>query len=128
LLVSRAKLSPVEIQIHTKVPILVCCTFFLLAYNGYFICVRYGLLDNEEYEVVIDEKNTWKDEIKMRISLDKAVSAEIKQMPSKYMMIRDIPYHAYPLNQYLHSKNEGHRFYILSATAAYYKQQQSNEL
>jgi len=82
------------------------------------------LLDNEEYEVVIDEQNTWKDEIMLRMSLDKAVPAEIMQMPCKYMKFKNVPYHMYPFTQYLSSKNEGHRYYILSATAAYYKQLQ----
>lgn len=109
-------------------PILVCCTFFYVpTYKGYFICIRYGLLDNEEYEVVIDEQNTWKDEIMLRISLDKAVPAEIIQMPCKYMKFKNVPYHMYPFSQYLNSKNEGHRYYVLSAIAAYYKQLQSNE-
>ncbi|XP_022164020.1 uncharacterized protein LOC111029360 [Myzus persicae] len=88
---------------------------------------KYGLLDNEEYEVVIDEQNTWKDEIMLRISLDKAVPAEIIQMPCKYMKFKNVPYHMYPFSQYLNSKNEGHRYYVLSAIAAYYKQLQSNE-
>ncbi|XP_003246320.1 uncharacterized protein LOC100576037 isoform X2 [Acyrthosiphon pisum] len=88
---------------------------------------KYGLLDDEEYRVVIDEQNTWKDEIMLRMSLDKAVPAEIIQMPCKYMKFRNIPYHSYPFNQYLHSKNEGHRYYILSAIVAYYKQLQSNK-
>ncbi|XP_016663713.1 uncharacterized protein LOC100573372 isoform X2 [Acyrthosiphon pisum] len=88
---------------------------------------KYGLLDDEEYRVVIDEQNTWKDEIMLRMCLDKAVPAEIIQMPCKYMKFKNIPYHSYPLSQYLHSKNEGHRYYILSATAAYYNQLQSNK-
>ncbi|CAI6362763.1 unnamed protein product [Macrosiphum euphorbiae] len=88
---------------------------------------KYGLLDNEEYEVVIDGQNTWKDEIMLRMSLDKAVPAEIIQMPCKYMKFKNVPYHLYPFSQYLNSKNEGHRYYILSAIAAYYKQLQSNE-
>ena len=117
-----------EIKIHTKVGTNTCVLyFFSLAYNGYFICVRYGLLDDEEYRVVIDEQNTWKDEIMLRMSLDKAVPAEIKQMPCKHMLVRDIPYHAYPFSKYLHSKNEGHRYYVLSTIAAYYKQLQRSE-
>jgi len=106
----------------------ICVLYFiLLTYSGYFICIRYGVLDNEEYEVVIDEKNTWKDEIMLRMSLDKAVPAEIIQMPCKYMKFKNVPYHLYPFSQYLNSTNEGHRYYILSAIAAYYKQLQSNE-
>jgi len=104
-----------------------CCILFFSTNNGYYICIRYGALDNEEYEVVIDEQNTWKDEIMLRISFDKAVPAEIMQMPSKYMKFKNVPYHMYPFSQYLNSKNKAHRYYILSAIAAYYKQLQSNE-
>ncbi|XP_060873145.1 uncharacterized protein LOC132946995 [Metopolophium dirhodum] len=82
---------------------------------------KYGMLDNEEYGVVIDEQNTWKDEIMLRISLDKAVPPEIIQMPQKFMKFESIPYHLYPFSKYLHSKNEGHKYYILSAIAAYCK-------
>jgi len=85
------------------------------------------MLDNEEYEVIIDEKNTWKDEIMLRISLEKAVLAEIIQMPWKFMELETIPYHLYPFSQYLHSKNKGHRYYILSAIAAYCKKLRRNE-
>ncbi|XP_060873453.1 uncharacterized protein LOC132947228 isoform X2 [Metopolophium dirhodum] len=88
---------------------------------------KYGMLDNEEYEVFIDEQNTWKDEIMLRISLDKAVPSEIIQMPQKFMKFGSIPYHLYPFSQYLHSKNEGHRYYILSAIAAYCKKLPRNE-
>ncbi|KAE9540070.1 hypothetical protein AGLY_005322 [Aphis glycines] len=88
---------------------------------------KYGPLDSEEYEVVIDKKSTWKDEIMLRLKLDKAVPAEIIQMPSRYMKLKNVPYHVYPFGQYLNSENEGHRYYILSATLSYYKQLQSNE-
>jgi len=100
---------------------------FLTTNNGYFIYVRYGPLDNEEYEVIIDKKSTWKDEIMLRLRLDKAVPAEIMQMPCRYMRLKNVPYHMYPFGEYLNSENEGHRYYILSAIASYYKQLQSNE-
>jgi hypothetical protein len=79
-------------------------------------------LDKDEYEVIIDEQNTWKNEIEMRMSLAKAVPIEIAQMPCRYMKFKNIPYHLYPFSEQLHSKNQGHRYYVLSACTSYYKQ------
>ncbi|XP_025410604.1 uncharacterized protein LOC112683682 isoform X2 [Sipha flava] len=83
---------------------------------------KYGQLDKDEYEVIIDEQNTWKNEIEMRMSLAKAVPIEIAQMPCRYMKFKNIPYHLYPFSEQLHSKNQGHRYYVLSACTSYYKQ------
>lgn len=92
-----------------------------------FLCTRYGQLDKDECEVVIDEQNTWKDEIMMRMNLDKAVPSEIIQMPCKYMKFKNVPYHLYPFSEQLNSSNQGHRYYVLSASLAYYKRLLSNE-
>lgn len=88
---------------------------------------RYGLLDDEEYEIIINERNTWKNEIMIRMSLDKAVSAEIEQMPCRYMKLKNVPYHLYPFSEQLNSKNQSLRYYVLSASANYYKHLLSNE-
>lgn len=88
---------------------------------------RYGLLDEEEYEIIINEQNTWKDEIMMRMSLNKAVPAEIEQMPCRFMKFKNVPYHLYPFSEQLNSKNQCLRYYVLSASANYYKQLLSNE-
>lgn len=88
---------------------------------------RYGALDKDEYEIIIDEQNTWKDEMMIRMSLDRAVPSEIEQMPCKYMKFKNVPYHLYPFSEQLNSKNQSLRYYVLSASAAYYKQLLSNE-
>lgn len=101
--------------------------FALLLTNQCYGCVRYSQLDDDEYEIIIDEQNTWKDEIKMRMGLAKTVPIEIAQMPSRYMKFKNIPYHLYPFSEQLNSKNEGHRYYVLSACSSHYKQLLLNE-
>lgn len=63
----------------------------------------------------------------MRMGLDKAVVSEIVQMPCRYMKYKNVPYHLYPFSEQLNSNNPGHRYYVLSACAAYYKHLLSNE-
>lgn len=98
----------------------------LCNYTMFFV-FRYGQLDNDEFEITINEQNTWKNEIMMRMSLDKAVPAEIAQMPCRYMKFKNVPYHLYPFGEQLNSNNEAHRYYVLSASASYYKLLLSNE-
>lgn len=88
---------------------------------------RYGLLDQDEYKIVIDDQNNWKDEIKMRMYLDNAVPSEIVQMPCKYMKFKNVPYHLYPFSEQLHSRNEAHRYYVLYSSSTYYQQLLNNE-
>lgn len=111
----------VHLLLNTIIVVQYCYLTFI------FILSRYGPLDEDEYEIIINEQNTWKDEIMMRMSLDKAVSAEIEQMPCRYMKFKNVPYHLYPFSEQLNSKNQGLRYYVLSASANYYRQLLSNE-
>lgn len=88
---------------------------------------RYGLLDKDEYEIVIDEQNNWKDEMMMRMNFDRAVPTEIAKMPSKFMKLKNIPYHLYPFGEQLNSKNEAHRYYIIYSSTVYYNRLLSKE-
>ncbi|XP_050437296.1 uncharacterized protein LOC126843670 [Adelges cooleyi] len=82
---------------------------------------RYGTLDVNEYEIVIDEQNTWKNEFIYRMSLEHYVNEEISEMPSKYLKYKNVPYHLYPFSSQLHSSYQAHRFYVLSAILNHYK-------
>ncbi|VVC45786.1 Hypothetical protein CINCED_3A017139 [Cinara cedri] len=88
---------------------------------------KYGPLYKNEFEVNIDEQNTWKNEISLRVSLDKFVSYEIEQMPGKYLRYKSVPYHLLPFAEHLHSKHQSHRFYVLSAVLTFYKRLLNND-
>lgn len=63
----------------------------------------------------------------MRMSLEKAVPSEIAQMPCRYMKFKNIPYHLYPFSEQLNSKRQSHSYYVLCASANFYKKMQSIE-
>lgn len=56
-----------------------------------------------------------------RMSLNKAVRNEIKRMPSKFLRVKHIPYHAYPFSEELNSNIESRQYYVYRATLDYYK-------
>lgn len=84
-------------------------------------------MDKNEFEIIINDLNTWKDEIMARMSLEKAVRSEINQMPQKFMKFKNVPYHLYPFSEQLNSNIKSHRYYILSASVAYYEELHSQE-
>ncbi|VVC36172.1 Protein SirB1, N-terminal [Cinara cedri] len=88
---------------------------------------KFGPLHKNEFEINIDEQNTWKNEITLRASLNKTVSYEIEQMPGKYLRYKSVPFHLFPFTEQLHSKYQSHRFYVSSAAMAYYRRLLSNK-
>lgn len=87
----------------------------------FFVFLRYGWLDRDEYEIVIDKHNSWKDELRFRVVLEKAVCSEIKQFPFKFFRFSSTPYHLYPFGEELNSEYQSHRYYVMSAAASCYK-------
>lgn len=118
------KLVP-NFESHVNYKLFVIALLFTT--NDYFYNFRFGPLCKNEYEIVINEENTWRNEISLRLSLSKKVPYEIEQMPGKYMRCMSIPYHLFPFKEQLHSKYQSHRFYVLSSVIAYYKGLLSNE-
>lgn len=94
---------------------------FIINSNDYFYYIRFGPLFKNEFEIEIDEQNTWKNEIKLRVSLNKSVPYEIEQMPGKYLRYKSVPYHVFPFTEQLHSKYHSHRFYVSHAAITFYK-------
>lgn len=78
-------------------------------------------MDSDEFKIIIDETNSWKDELMLRVGLERAVVLEIRRMPWRFMKLKTIPYHLYPFTNNLNSKKDSERHYVLHACAAYYK-------
>jgi len=83
--------------------------------------LRYDDWDQDEFEIVITEHNSWKDELKDRICLKKTVASEIIQMPLKYMKYKNVPYHMFPFNEELHLNNQSRQHYVYCATVDFCK-------
>ncbi|XP_050533472.1 uncharacterized protein LOC126901186 [Daktulosphaira vitifoliae] len=88
---------------------------------------RYGTIDLNEINIVIDEQNSWKSELSLRLNLEQKIPLEISIMPCKFMRYKNVPFHLYPMNETLHSTNQAHCYYVVSAISKYYKQLQNSK-
>jgi len=99
--------------------------WFLLKLLIFFNDDRYDDSNINEFDITVTDHNTWRTEIMLRMNLNKAVTREIMQMPSKYLRFKNIPYHVYPFGEELNSNNQNCQYYIYRSSLDFYKHMSS---
>jgi len=88
---------------------------------------RYDDWNKNEFKIVINEHNTWKDELKTRMHFKKAIPNAIDKLRSKSLYYKNIPTYLYPFGKELSMTNQGRQRYVYHATLDFYKRILSNQ-
>lgn len=82
---------------------------------------RYYDWNKNEFELVINEHNTWKSELMTRMHFNVAVSNAVKKLRTNLMFYQMLPSNMYPLDNELTVNNQTRQYYVLHAAVDFYK-------